>query len=90
MNWAKARKTPPPERHYAWPEKTPAQKALKQAKGHKRRTQRGPNPTGRPHGPEIWITVGADCPWNTTPGVRQVHCFHSIEEAETAGFTGVK
>ena len=20
----------------------------------------------------IWITVGADCPWNTTPGTRQV------------------
>lgn len=35
----------------------------------------------------IWITVGADCPWNTTPGVRQVHHFKNREEARKAGFT---
>jgi hypothetical protein len=39
---------------------------------------------------EIWITVGANCPWNTTPGKRQVHCFHSVEEAHKAGFTKVR
>lgn len=39
---------------------------------------------------EIWITVGANCPWNTTPGVRQVHCFRSVEEAHKAGFTKVR
>jgi hypothetical protein len=36
--------------------------------------------------PEICIVVGADCPWNTTPGVRQVHQFTTIFEARNAGF----
>ena len=39
---------------------------------------------------ETLITVGADCPWNSTPGVRQVHCFKSVAEAHAAGFASVK
>jgi hypothetical protein len=39
---------------------------------------------------EVFITVGADCPWNTTPGVRQSHHFESVEAAHRAGFTAVR
>ena len=39
---------------------------------------------------DIWITVGADCPWNSTPGVRQVHNFRSVREAREAGFADVR
>lgn len=36
---------------------------------------------------EIWIVIGADCPWNPTPGSRQVHNFKSRGDAMAAGFT---
>lgn len=81
MNWD--RKRTPPDRQYAWPEKTPEQKALREAHASKRRTNR---PGKRAHGPEIWIIVGANCPRNTTPGTRQIHCFKSRAEAQAAGF----
>lgn len=35
---------------------------------------------------EVWIVIGADCPWNTTPGVRQVRHFPSPAAARKAGF----
>jgi hypothetical protein len=35
---------------------------------------------------EIWIVVGADCPWNVTPGTRQVYHFRNRTEAQNAGF----
>jgi len=47
-----------------------------------RKHQQGPR--------EVWIVVGADCPWNTTPGVRQIHHFESVEAAHRAGFTSVR
>lgn len=35
---------------------------------------------------EVFIVIGADCPWNTTPGTRQVHHFPSPAAARQAGF----
>jgi hypothetical protein len=60
--------------------------------------------TQQPHGPagpvrtifadpdakrDIWFTVGPDCPWNDTPGIRQVRHFTSLREAREAGFDPV-
>jgi hypothetical protein len=35
---------------------------------------------------DIWIVVGADCPWNATPGTRQAYHFRNRTEAREAGF----
>lgn len=34
---------------------------------------------------DIWRTVGADCPWNPTPGVRVVQHITSLAEARRLG-----
>lgn len=48
---------------------------------YKQRKHAPTNPDG------IWITVGADNPNNSTPGIRQVHHFKTRAEAHAAGFT---
>lgn len=68
LNWAKA-KGRPAGRKYAWPKKTPDQKALREAHAHTRRTKRNPNTNSKA---DTWRIVGADYPGNTTPGIRQV------------------
>lgn len=37
----------------------------------------------------VHIVVGADCLWNTTPGVRQVHTFKNAAAAHAGGFPSV-
>ena len=69
LNWAKARNNRTPDRKYAWPKKTPDQKALREAQAHVRRTKRNPNANSKA---DTWRTVGPECPWNTPPGIRQV------------------
>lgn len=41
----------------------------------------------------VWITIGAACPWNPTPGVRRLFHFATREAADVAreaGFVGVE
>lgn len=49
----------------------------------------GPRDRARKRAREIYITVGADCPWNTTSGVRQSWIFRNVAEAHHAGFVSV-
>lgn len=39
---------------------------------------------------EVFITIGPDCPWNPTPGIRQSLIFPSVRAAHAAGFTYVR
>lgn len=34
---------------------------------------------------DIWRTIGADCPWNPTPGIRVVQHITSLAEARRLG-----
>src|ERR1700689_4356603 len=41
----------------------------------------------------VWITIGADCPWNPTPGTHRLFHFATREEADRArasGFVGIE
>lgn len=41
----------------------------------------------------VWITIGALCPWNPTPGVRRLFHFANqaaAQEARAIGFVGIE
>jgi|HubBroStandDraft_1064217.scaffolds.fasta_scaffold164556_2 hypothetical protein len=41
----------------------------------------------------VWVTIGADCPWNPTPGIRRVFHFESeraASAARAAGYVGIE
>jgi hypothetical protein len=41
----------------------------------------------------VWITIGADCPWNPTPGIRRLFHFETqtaAVEARAIGFVGIE
>lgn len=41
----------------------------------------------------VWITIGSDCPWNPTPGVRRLFHFETqaaAQEARAIGFVGIE
>lgn len=57
-------------------------KSLKQDPSKATRPDYTPRP---PADCDIWRTIGADCPWNPTPGVRVVQHITSLAEARRLG-----